>query len=229
MWAMTCARADRGPAPSLRAVPATHLGGVVERSDRVIGGIQGGGLLAGAQHRRQPLAAGWRRWHGWLGRRALERLQADVVGIGEGGFLAADGAHADALLDVEAARFDDALLQAPGLGTRVLEIQVGVIDVVPSSWPKTRSSWCGASPCGRSRVCSAMGIGGSHSRRWARIGPLVMAFMVSRILSPQLATVCGVSAPAGWRGCRQCVAGRFRPPPRLRPCRCGRGPRPRGR
>jgi hypothetical protein len=63
--------------------------------------------------------------------RTLQRLQADVVGVGEGGLLAADGAHADALLDVEAARLDDAFFQAPGLGTRVLEIQVGVIDVVP--------------------------------------------------------------------------------------------------
>jgi len=34
------------------------------------------------------------------------------------------------LVDVEAARLDDALIEAPGLGTRILEIEVGVIDLV---------------------------------------------------------------------------------------------------
>ena len=62
--------------------------------------------------------------------RAQQRRHADVVGIGERRLLAADGAHADALVDVEAAGLDDALLQAPGLGARVLEIEVGVIDAV---------------------------------------------------------------------------------------------------
>jgi hypothetical protein len=63
-------------------------------------------------------------------RRRLQRRQADLVGIGEGGLLAGDGAHADAALDVEAARLDDALLQAPGLGAGVLEIQVGIVEPV---------------------------------------------------------------------------------------------------
>src|SRR5205085_6229405 len=40
-----------------------------------------------------------------------------------------DGAHAHALLDVEAARLDDAFLEAPALVARVLEIQVGVVDL----------------------------------------------------------------------------------------------------
>src|SRR5204862_6780564 len=58
----------------------------------------------------------------------LQRIEADFVGVGEGGFLAGDGAHADALLDVEAAGLDDPFLEAPALGARVLEIKVGVID-----------------------------------------------------------------------------------------------------
>src|SRR4029078_627229 len=39
-----------------------------------------------------------------------------------------DGTHTDALLDVEAAGLDDALLEAPALVALVLEIEVGVVD-----------------------------------------------------------------------------------------------------
>ena len=61
--------------------------------------------------------------------RVLQRVEADLVGVGEGGLLARDRAHADALLDVEAAGLDDALLQAPALVARVLEVEVGVVDL----------------------------------------------------------------------------------------------------
>src|SRR6267378_1620153 len=57
----------------------------------------------------------------------LQRVEADLVGIGEGRLLAGNGPHAHTLLDVEAARLDDAFLQAPALEARVLEIQIGVI------------------------------------------------------------------------------------------------------
>jgi hypothetical protein len=63
-------------------------------------------------------------------RGVLERVEADLVGVGEGGLLARDRAHAHALLDVEAARLDDPLFQAPALGARVLEVQVRVVDAV---------------------------------------------------------------------------------------------------
>ena len=66
---------------------------------------------------------------GGVGCRA-ERVEADVVGIGERGLLARDRAHADALVDVEAAGLDLAFFQAPAFGTRILEIQVGVVDVM---------------------------------------------------------------------------------------------------
>src|SRR5204862_6051745 len=50
-------------------------------------------------------------------------------GVGEGGLLARHRAHADALLDVEAARLDDAFRERPALVARVLEVEVGVIDL----------------------------------------------------------------------------------------------------
>jgi len=59
-----------------------------------------------------------------------ERRQRDVVRVGEGGLLAADRAHADALLDVEAARLDDAFLEAPALRAVVLEVQVRIVEAM---------------------------------------------------------------------------------------------------
>ncbi len=63
-------------------------------------------------------------------RRLFQRGQGDVIGIGEGGLVAAHGAHADALVDVKTAGLDYALFQRPALGAAVLEIQVGVIHLV---------------------------------------------------------------------------------------------------
>src|SRR2546425_10517149 len=57
----------------------------------------------------------------------LQRAEADFIGIGESGPLARNGPHPHPLLDVEAARLDDAFLQAPALEARVLEIEIGVI------------------------------------------------------------------------------------------------------
>ena len=71
--------------------------------------------------------------------------QADLVGIGERGLLAGDRAHAHALLDVEAARLDDALLQAPALGARVLEVQVGVVEPVRRERAEHRRRACALS------------------------------------------------------------------------------------
>ena len=41
-----------------------------------------------------------------------------------------DRAHADAAIDRERAGLDDALLEAPALEARLLEVEVGEIDVV---------------------------------------------------------------------------------------------------
>jgi len=48
-------------------------------------------------------------------RRIAQGGPAQVVGIGESRFFPTDGAHAHALVDAEAAGFDDALFQAPAL------------------------------------------------------------------------------------------------------------------
>ena len=50
--------------------------------------------------------------------------QAYIIAVGKAGFLARLGAHAHALVDVEAAILDDAVFEYPGLADLVLEIQV---------------------------------------------------------------------------------------------------------
>jgi hypothetical protein len=78
--------------------------------------------------RRGRLAGGGDHAHGVGG--FPDGGQADVVGIGEGGLVPHHGAHAHALVDIEAAGFDLPLFQAPGLGTGVLEIQVGIVHLM---------------------------------------------------------------------------------------------------
>ena len=82
--------------------------------------------LSQRRHRRLPLARD--RAHGM--RRLGERRERDVVRIRVGLLVAADRAHADAAIDVERARLDDALLQAPAFEPRVLEVEIGEFDVV---------------------------------------------------------------------------------------------------
>jgi len=45
---------------------------------------------------------------------AAQGGQADVIRIGKGGFFSGNGAHADALFNIETAGLDDAFFQAPG-------------------------------------------------------------------------------------------------------------------
>ena len=58
----------------------------------------------------------------------LQRRQLHFVGIRKTGFLAADRAHADALLDAVRSILDDAIFQRPRLFARQLEIKIGVVD-----------------------------------------------------------------------------------------------------
>ena len=60
-----------------------------------------------------------------------QRLGVDVVGIGEAGLLAADRAHAHALLDRVRAVAHDAVLHRPALAPRVLEVDVAEVDAGP--------------------------------------------------------------------------------------------------
>ena len=63
-------------------------------------------------------------------RRIRKGIEADVVRIREGGLLARNRTHAHALVDIEAAGFDDSLLEAPALRTGVLKVQIRVVDAV---------------------------------------------------------------------------------------------------
>src|SRR5690606_273650 len=64
-------------------------------------------------------------------RRFEQRLAVDVVRVGEAGLLAADRAHAHALLDRVRAVLDDPVLHAPALAPRMLEIDVAEVDAGP--------------------------------------------------------------------------------------------------
>ncbi len=89
---------------------------------------------ARARRRRRPSGATadcpWRPIARTARAASLERGERDVVGIRERLLVAVHGAHADAAVDVERARLDDAFLEAPALDARVLEIEVGEVDVV---------------------------------------------------------------------------------------------------
>jgi hypothetical protein len=72
----------------------------------------------------------WRPIARTAGGRFVEARPRDVVGIAQRLRSPDDGAHADAAVDAEAARLDDAFLEAPALEARVLEVEVGEVDVV---------------------------------------------------------------------------------------------------
>jgi hypothetical protein len=129
--------------------------------------------FAALHHAEAAVLPGARDGAGGVGGGA-ERRQADVVGIGKGGLLAADRAHADALVDVEAARLDLALFQAPALGAAVLEVQVGVVDVVGEQAAEHRRQLVGVESvrrqqrglCGSEKLLGCLdrneGVGGVH-------------------------------------------------------------------
>ena len=63
-------------------------------------------------------------------RRVHQRGFGNIVGIRKGGFFAAHGTHAYALVDAEGTGFDNALLQTPAFGTGVLKVQISFINLV---------------------------------------------------------------------------------------------------
>ncbi|MNO62091.1 hypothetical protein D3C76_527620 [compost metagenome] len=58
----------------------------------------------------------------------LQCIQGDGIAVGKPGFLTRLRPYADALVKIETAFLDDAVLQRPGLGNLPLEVQVGRID-----------------------------------------------------------------------------------------------------
>ncbi len=67
-------------------------------------------------------------------RRLAQRLGGDRIAVGEAGLLAGQRANTNALLQVEAALLDDAILQHPGLADLVLKIQIGRVDTRPGEF-----------------------------------------------------------------------------------------------
>ena len=66
--------------------------------------------------------------HGFGG--AADGIGGKAVGIGKCGFFARHGAHAHALIDLEAARFDHAFFQMPAFKGGALAIDVGIVHMV---------------------------------------------------------------------------------------------------
>ena len=73
-------------------------------------------LLAGAGNRACSLRG--------LG----QSIETNRVAVGEAGFLAGLGAYANALIEVETAFLDDAILKNPGFRDLALEVQISGID-----------------------------------------------------------------------------------------------------
>ncbi len=59
----------------------------------------------------------------------MQGIQRQLIGIGETGFLTADGAHAYALIDIVGAVFNNAVFQHPGFMVAGLKIEVSVIQL----------------------------------------------------------------------------------------------------
>src|SRR5882724_7077850 len=81
------------------------------------------------QHRRQLTTALTGDCAGSL-RRAMQRVQTDVIGVGEGSFLAIHCAHTDPLVDVEATGFDDTFFERPTFAATVLKIQISIVEAM---------------------------------------------------------------------------------------------------
>ena len=132
--------------------------GAVERGDRIHRRVEhaaAGQARGRLQLDAAALPGGGDRAHG--ARRVHQRRLGDVVGIGEGGLLAGDGAHAHALVDAEAAALDDAFLEAPAFAARVLEVEVGVVDPVRGDRRQR---------AGQGRFAEAEGLEQQASGRW---------------------------------------------------------------
>ena len=113
---------------TLQPFQQPDLGAIGERHDRIAGGVERSRVADALERGDGTLAllgdgAGRARGLG-------EGFEADVIGVGESRSLAGYRAHTDAAVDRERARLDDALLQAPRLDPRVLEVQVRIVDAM---------------------------------------------------------------------------------------------------
>lgn len=111
-----------------------------------------GGHLAACRPNRADGAGG-----------TVYRIDAQAVGVGKGGFVARNGAHAHTLIDLEAARFDDALFQMPAFISGALAVDIGIIDVVRADDAQAFGEQFGAKAVGFEQPRLYGGIGRMHS------------------------------------------------------------------
>ncbi|MCY1416290.1 hypothetical protein D9M71_317940 [compost metagenome] len=116
----------QGTGGGIDTLKQLDLFGTAEHVQRVVRGIQSGHLLA-AEGLHRAVLPGTGNRTGGTGCRG-QRFKVDRVAVGEAGFFAGLGTHAHALVEVEAALFDDTVLQRPGFRDLALEIQVGGVD-----------------------------------------------------------------------------------------------------
>ena len=121
----------------------TRIGGFGQHFNFVQQRDFGSGIEAGNRVNRHMdrLAVGWCRHfdacfaagrtnHANCFSRAVDRIDTQAVGVGKSGFIARNGTHAHALINLEAARFDNAFFQMPTFIGSALTIDVGIIDMV---------------------------------------------------------------------------------------------------
>lgn len=111
-----------------------------------------GGHLAACRPNRADGAGG-----------TVYRIDAQAVGVGKGGFVARNGAHAHTLIDLEAARFDDALFQMPAFISGALAVDIGIIDVVRADDAQAFGEQFGGKAVGFEQPRLYGGIGRMHS------------------------------------------------------------------
>ena len=195
--------------------PIQHIQGIVRR-------IQGRQQRA-AEGLHPPTLPGPGDGAGRLGRLA-QSIGADHIAVGEAGFLTGLGAHADALIEVEAAFLDDAVFQGPGFRDLALEIQIGGVDARAGEFAQHARQLLDTQAAGGQQVFA------DRQQHIAHNG------LISFITVPRLATearlrqkIVYVGPPACADGClvahRHCGWPAPHPPPR--PAHPALGPRHR--
>jgi len=125
-----------GTGGDVDALEQLDLLGAAQHVQRVIRGVQLRHVLAGERLHAAVLAGAGDRAGG--AGRLQQGVLVDGVAVGKAGLLAGLGAHAHALVEVEAAFLDDAVFQRPRLGNLPLEIQVGSVDARPREFAQHR-------------------------------------------------------------------------------------------
>ena len=95
--------------------------------------------------------------------RAVDRINTQAVGVGKSGFITRYGTHAHALIDLEAARFDDAFFQMPTFMGSALTIDVGIIDMVGADNAQALGEQIGGKMVGFEQISLYRGVGLLHN------------------------------------------------------------------